>query len=193
MKLYILMIAAVLLTTSSFAQEKVVEDSTLIGQFEKILRISTNYQLYKVINKEKFLQLRQNVLDSLETSKNLVAQKNILLKAEKENIRKTKDVLIQTQLDLKATLLKEGSISLLGLSLSKATYNITLWTLILGLISALVYVILKFLNNNINTKQAKHDLLIIEKELEQHIKGAIDREQKLRRKLQDEVNKQRNS
>jgi hypothetical protein len=193
MKLYILMIAAILLTTSSFAQEKVVEDSTLIGQFEKILRISTNYQLYKVINKEKFLQLRQNVLDSLETSKNLVAQKNILLKAEKENIRKTKDVLIQTQLDLKATLLKEGSISLLGLSLSKATYNITLWTLILGLISALVYVILKFLNNNINTKQAKHDLLIIEKELEQHIKGAIDREQKLRRKLQDEVNKQRNS
>jgi hypothetical protein len=193
MKLYILMIAAVLLTTSSFAQEKVVEDSTLIGQFEKILRISTNYQLYKVINKEKFLQLRQNVLDSLETSKNLVAQKNILLKAERENIKKTQDVLIQTQLDLKATLLKEGSISLLGLSLSKATYNITLWTLILGLISALVYVILKFLNNNINTKQAKHDLLIIEKELEQHIKGAIDREQKLRRKLQDEVNKQRNS
>jgi hypothetical protein len=193
MKLYILMIAAILLTTSSFAQEKVVEDSTLIGQFEKILRISTNYQLYKVINKEKFLQLRQNVLDSLETSKNLVAQKNILLKAEKENIKKTQDVLNQTQLDLKATLLKEGSISLLGLSLSKATYNITLWTLILGLISALVYVILKFLNNNINTKQAKHDLLIIEKELEQHIKGAIDREQKLRRKLQDEVNKQRNS
>jgi hypothetical protein len=193
MKLYISMIAAILLTTSSFAQEKVVEDSTLIGQFEKILRISTNYQSYKVIDKEKFLQLRQNVLDSLETSKNLVAQKNILLKTERKNIKKTKDVLNQTQLDLKATLLKEGSISLLGMSLSKASYNIILWTLIVSLISALIYIILKFLKNNILTKEAKNNLLIVEKELEQHIKNAIDREQKLRRKLQDEVNKQRNS
>jgi hypothetical protein len=89
--------------------------------------------------------------------------------------------------------LKEDSIPLLGTRLSKVTYNIILWTLILSLISALIYVILKFLKNNILTKEAKNNLLIVEKELEQHIKNAIDREQKLRRKLQDEVNKQRNS
>jgi hypothetical protein len=61
------------------------------------------------------------------------------------------------------------------------------------LISALIYVILIFLKNNIHTKEAKNNLLIVEKELEKNIKNAIDREQKLRRKLQDEVNKQRNS
>lgn len=193
MKLYILIFTAILLTTTSFAQETVVSDISINGQFETILRISTNYKGYKVINKEKFLQLKQNVLDSIKTSQNLVTQKNRLLKADKQIIKRTQDLLNKTQLELSATVLKEDSISFLGMQLSKVSYNIILWTLILSLISALVYVILIFLKNNIHTKEAKNNLLIVEKELEQHIKNAIDREQKLRRKLQDEVNKQRNS
>jgi preprotein translocase subunit SecF len=193
MKLYILIFTAILLTTISFAQEKVVEDISINGQFETILKTSTNYQIYKVINKKKFLQLKQNVLDSIKTSQNLVIQKNRLLKAEKQTIKRTQDSLNKTQLELSATVLKEDSISFFGMQLSKVSYNIILWTLILSLISALIYVILIFLKNNILTKEAKNNLLIVEKELEQHIKNAIDREQKLRRKLQDEVNKQRNS
>ena len=193
MKLYILIFTAIFLTTTSFAQETVVEDISINGQFETILRISTNYKGYKVINKEKFLQLKQNVLDSIKTSQNRVNQKNRLLKADKQTIKRTQDLLNKTQLELSATVLKEDSISFLGMQLSKVSYNIILWTLILSLISALVYVILIFLKNNIHTKEAKNNLLIVEKELEQHIKNAIDREQKLRRKLQDEVNKQRNS
>jgi hypothetical protein len=194
MKLYTLIFTAILLTTTSFAQETIVEDISLNGQFETISRISTNYKGYKVINKEKFLQLKQNVLDSIKISQNLVIQKNRLLKDEKETVKRTQDSLNKTLLELSATVLKEDSISLFGgIRLSKATYNITLWTLILSLISALIYVILTFLKNNILTKEAKNNLLIVEKELEQHIKNAIDREQKLRRKLQDEVNKQRNS
>ena len=193
MKLYILIFTAIFLTTTSFAQETVVEDISINGQFETILRISTNYKGYKVINKEKFFQLQQNVLDSIKTSQNLVNQKNRLLKADKQTIKRTQDLLNKTQLELSATVLKEDSISFLSMQLSKVSYNIILWTLILSLISALVYVILIFLKNNIHTKEAKNNLLIVEKELEQHIKNAIDREQKLRRKLQDEVNKQRNS
>ena len=193
MKLYILIFTAIFLTTTSFAQETVVEDISINGQFETILRISTNYRGYKVISKEKFLQLKQNVLDSIKTSQNLVNQKNRLLKADKQTIKRTQDLLNKTQLELSATVLKEDSISFLSMQLSKVSYNIILWTLILSLISALVYVILIFLKNNIHTKEAKNNLLIVEKELEQHIKNAIDREQKLRRKLQDEVNKQRNS
>jgi hypothetical protein len=193
MKLYLLAIATILLTTSSFAQETAVEDTSISEQFETILRISTNYQEYKVINKAKILQLRQNILDSIETTKNLVSKKDALLKAEKRKIKSTQNTLNQIQLDLSAALLKEDTISIFGAPLNKVTYSIILWTLILGLLSALIYSILRLLKNNILTKQAKNNLLIVEKELEQHIKNAIEREQKLRRKLQDELNKQRNS
>jgi preprotein translocase subunit SecF len=193
MKLNILIFTTILLSITSFAQETVVEDISINGQFETILRISTNYKGYKVINKEKFLQLKQNVLDSIKTSQNLVTKKNRLLKVDKQTIKRTQDLLNKTQLELSATVLKADSISFLGMQLSKVSYNIILWTLILSLISALIYVILIFLKNNIHTKEAKNNLLIVEKELEKNIKNAIDREQKLRRKLQDEVNKQRNS
>jgi hypothetical protein len=193
MKIYLLTIATILLTTISFAQETVVEDISINGQFEKLLRISTNYQRYKVINKEKFLQLRQNVLDSIKTSQNFVTKQNTLLKAEKQKIESSQNSLNKTQLDLSASLLREDSIFLFGVPISKVNYSIILWTLILSLISALIYIISKFQKNNILTKEAKHNLLIVEKELEQHIKNSIEREQKLRRKLQDEINKQRNS
>jgi preprotein translocase subunit SecF len=193
MKLYILIFTILLLTTISFAQETAVEDISINGQFETILRTSTNYQGYKVINKEKFLQLKQNVLESIKTSQNLVIQKNRLIKAEQQTSKRTQSLLNKTQLELSATVLKEDSISFFGMQLSKVSYSIILWTLILSLLSALIYVILIFLKNNILTKEAKNNLLIVEKELERHTKNAIDREQKLRRKLQDEINKQRNS
>ncbi|MFT6959924.1 MAG: hypothetical protein ACJA17_001021 [Polaribacter sp.] len=193
MKLYLLAIATILLTTISFAQETAAENTSISGQFETILRISTNYQAYKVIKKTKILQLRQNILDSIETSRNLVSKKDALLKAEKQKNKSTQNTLNQTQLDLSAALLKEKTISIFGAPLKKVTYSIILWTLILSLLSVLIYSILRLLKNNILTKQAKNNLLIVEKELEQHIKNAIEREQKLRRKLQDEVNKQRNS
>ena len=42
-------------------------------------------------------------------------------------------------------------------------------------------------------KQAQDSLLIVEEEFEIHRKNSIEREQKLRRQLQDEINKHRNS
>jgi len=193
MKLYLLTIATILLTTISFSQETVVEDTSINGQFETLLRISTNYKRYKVINKEKISELRQNVLDTIKDSQNLVAKQNALLAAEKQKIESSQNVLNKTQLDLSASLLREDSIFLFGAALSKINYSIILWTLILSLVGVLIYIILKLLKNNILTKEAKQNLLIVEKELAQYTKNSIEREQKLRRKLQDEINKQRNS
>ena len=193
MKLYLLTIATILLTMISFSQETVVEDTSINEQFETLLRISTNYKRYKVINKEKISELRQNVLDTIKDSQNLVAKQNVLLAAEKQKIESSQNVLNKTQLDLSASLLREDSIFLFGAALSKGNYSIILWTLILSLIGVLIYIILKLLKNNILTKEAKQNLLIVEKELAQYTKNSIEREQKLRRKLQDEINKQRNS
>tara|TARA_R110002049_G_scaffold97411_2_gene237466 strand:+ start:318 stop:905 length:588 start_codon:yes stop_codon:yes gene_type:complete len=195
MRLQIITFTTILLTSISFAQDKetVIEDTTLNGQFDKIYRTSTSYQTYKVISKDKFLQLKQNVLDSLKTSQNLVKEKNDLLKAERENIKATQDNLNKTKLDLDTAIQKEDSISFFGLQISKVTYNLVLWSVILLLLLALLYFIYKFSKNNILTKKAQEDLQDVETEYEQHRKKSIEKEQKLRRELQDEINKQRNS
>ena len=194
MKLNLLVFATVLFVSTSFAQEVTKnEDTSLSGEFDKLYRISTSYQAYKVINKEKFLTLKQQVLDSLKTAQNQITTKNNLLEKAQKNIGSVQETLRQTKLELETTLQKENTISIFGKPLSKTLYSVLLWSLILILLAGLLYFIFKFTKNNMLTKRAERNLKDIEIEYEQYRKKALEREQKLRRTLQDEINKQRNS
>jgi preprotein translocase subunit SecF len=194
MKLYLSLITALLFISISFAQKtKDTEEISIRGEFDRLYRVSTNYKGYKVINKEKFLDLKQQVLDSSKASQNLLIEKNNLLKALELDNKKNLDVLTRTELTLETALQKENSISLFGIQLSKFIYNLLLWTLVSLLLILVLYLSFKFQKNNFNTKRAAQNLKDVEHEYEQHRKKALEREQKLRRTLQDEINKQRNS
>lgn len=192
MKLRFLTLFILSITFSTFSQETTIEDTTLKGQFDKIYRTSTNYQVYKVISREKYLKLKQNVLDSLKKTKMLIIEKENLLSQEKESVKKTQEILSKTKLDLDLANQKENSISLFGLQLKKVTYNLILCGSIVALLIGLIFFIFKFLKSNILTKEAQDNLLVVEQEFDQHRKKSLEREQKLRRQLQDEINKQRN-
>lgn len=192
MKIQTLIAAIFFISVSSFAQENNTEDKTLNGQFDKIYRTSTSYQTYKVISKNKFLELKQNVLDSLKASKDIIVEKNKQLSEKENTIKTTQENLTKTQTSLNKAQEKENSISLFGLQLSKLTYNLILWSAILGLLLALFYFIFRFNRSNVLTKKAQSSLLDVEHEFEKHRKKSLEREQKLRRQLQDEINKQRN-
>lgn len=181
---------------TSFSQENnnvVIEDKTLEGQFDKINRISTSYQTYKVISKDKFQELKNNVLDSIKASNKDLKEQKVLLKNERDNVAKLNAELNKTKEDLKKAQEKENSISLFRFQISKVTYNLILWLIIISLALALAFFVFKFSKSNILTKKAKEDLEDIEQEFEVHRKKTLEREQKLRRQLQDEINKQRNS
>ncbi|MDC1465019.1 hypothetical protein N8387_04960 [Polaribacter sp.] len=193
MKTHLSLFIAILLISISFAQKtKDTEEISIRGEFDKLYRVSTNYKGYKVINKEKFLDLKQQVLDSSKASQNLLIEKNNLLKASRLDSKKNKDLLTLTKLKLETALKKENSISFFGIQLSKFIYNLLLWTLISLLIVLLIYLSFKFQKNNFITKRAAQNLKDVENEYEQYRKKALEREQKLRRTLQDEINKQRN-
>lgn len=194
MKLRVLTLIVLLLSSVSFTQETTIEDTNSIeNQFEELYKKSSTYQIYKVISKDKYQRLKLNILDSLKDLKETIAHKESLLLKEKSNIEETKKLLTQTEIDLNISLKKESSIDILGVQLSKTAYNMLLWGIIVLLLSGLSYYIFKFFRSNILTKEAQNNLMDVEKEFEQHRKKTLVREQKLRRKLQDEINKQRNS
>jgi preprotein translocase subunit SecF len=194
MKLHLSLFTAILFISISFAQKtKDTGETSIVGEFDRLYRVSTNYKEYKVINKEKFLDLKQQVLDSSKASQNLLIEKNNLLKAAKLDNKKNQDLLTLSKLTLETALKKENSISLFGIQLSKFIYNLLLWTLILLLLVLVIYLSFKFQKNNFLTKRAEQNLKNVEYEYEQYRKKALEREQKLRRTLQDEINKQRNS
>mgnify|MGYP000501142656 FL=1 len=194
MKLHLSLFTAMLCISISFAQKpKDTRDISIKEGFDKLYRVSTNYKGYKVINKENFLDLKQQVLDSLKASQNLLVEKNNLLTASNLDTKKNEDLLILTKLTLETSLKKENSISLFGIQLSKFIYNFLLWALISILLVLVIYLSFKFQKNNFLTKKATQNLKNVEHEYELYRKKALEREQKLRRTLQDEINKQRNS
>lgn len=193
MKFQKLTVFFLLISLISYGQEVQVESNTLENQFDKINKVSTNYLTYKVISKIGFQNLKTNVLDSLKASKQLVLEKESLLRAEKENNEKTKATLAKTEQKLESALDKENSISLFGSQVSKVTYSVILWGLVIIFFLGMLFFIFKFFKNNVITKNAENSLITVEEELEDHRKKSLEREQKLRRQLQDEINKQRNS
>lgn len=194
MKLRVLILFALLLSSVSFTQETTFDDTNSIeNQFEELYKKSSTYQVYKVISKDKYQRLKLNILDSVKDLKETIAHKESLLLKEKSNIEETKKLLTQTEIDLNISLKKESSIDILGIKLSKVVYNLLLWGIIVLLLLGLSYFIFKFFRSNVLTKEAKNNLVDVEQEFEQHRKKTLVREQKLRRKLQDEINKQRNS
>ncbi len=66
-----------------------------------------------------------------------------------------------------------------------------MWSIIGGLLALLLLFIYKFKNSNSITREANHNLAEIEEEFDDHRRTALEREQKVRRQLQDEINKQK--
>ena len=173
------------------AQEFREEINSIDNQFDKIYKKATNYKNYKVILKEQYLNLKSNVLDSLKDSKRLVLEIENRLHTKNSTLKKTKEQLVSAEFNLKEVIQKANSMTFMGVQLNKTSYNLLLWLLIIFLISTSVYFIFKFKKSMVITKEARRILLENEKALEIHKKKSLVREQKLRRQLQDEINKQK--
>lgn len=185
------LIYILLLTTSVSVAQKANDTLTIQEQFDRIYRISSSYQEYKVVKKSTYQELKNNVSDTLSKLKKDSSAKDAIIRSKKDSIAQLKGVLKILEKDTKQLITEKNSISLIGLQLSKSQYNIIVWSIILILAVLLSVFIFRFTNSNIVTKKAKEDLQELEDEFATHKKKTLEREQKLRRQLQDEINKQR--
>ncbi|MGB1042277.1 MAG: hypothetical protein ACPGU6_02700 [Tenacibaculum sp.] len=165
--------------------------NTVKNQFIKLYRTSNNYQIYKVIKKNEFLELQKNILDSVKVIKKDVATKQIKINEQLKAITALQTKIDTLNNDLTTSINKEDNISFIGMSLSKGSYNTIVWSIIGALLVSLAFFIYKFNSSHSITRETKDLLSETELELEQYKKKAIEKEQKLRRQLQDEINKQR--
>ena len=136
-----------------------------------------------------FNKLKANALDSLSTAykKNTALQNTI--SQHVATITDLNQKLDGTTKNLTSITEEKDSMSLLGMSVSKITYNLILWSVIAGLLTLLVLFIYKFRRSNVLTQEAKTNLSEVEAEYEDHRRRALEREQKVSRQLMDERNK----
>ncbi|WP_430467877.1 tRNA (guanine-N1)-methyltransferase [Winogradskyella ouciana] len=182
-------------TNNNDAEEQLsLNSGNIDSQFEYVFRKSgnfkgTNGQPYEAVKQAWLLKLKANVLDSLKTTyKELENSENTVANQAKE-IEDLQAKLGNTQTTLDQTNEEKNNMALLGMQTSKTNYNIIMWTIIAALTAFLLFFIYKFKGSNSATREAKHKLEEVETEFEEHRRNALEREQKVRRQLQDEINK----
>ena len=169
---------------------------TIDNQFEYILKKSgnfkgTNGQPYEAVKRSMFLALRAHTIDSLKTVHKNLAETKAVVENQAKEITDLKSRLSNTKVDLDKTNSEKNNMALFGMQMSKISYNVLMWAIIAGLLALLIFFIYKFKNSNSITREAKHNLAEIEEEFDEHRRTALEREQKVRRQLQDEINKQK--
>ncbi|MCG8182837.1 hypothetical protein [Tenacibaculum piscium] len=165
--------------------------NTIENQFIKAYRLSNNWQEYKLIKRTHFISFQKNILDSVTAIKKDVLAKQLQLEAQLKNENVLKNEINTLKNDLSLSVEKENGIAIFGFLIDKSLYNTILWSIISGLLIGLAFFIYKFSSSNAITRETKNLLVGVEDEFEQYKRSSIDKEQKLRRQLQDEINKQR--
>ena len=178
-------------------EELSLDSGPISSQFEYIFAKSGNYRAegirYEVVKESNLLKLSQNVADSINAFTKKATELNTTIAGHEETIGSLNKQLAETSNNLASVTEEKDSMAFLGTLVSKSTYNFILWTIIAGLLLLLLFFIYKFRNSNILTQEAKQTLSEVETEYEDHRRRALEREQKISRQLQDEINKYKKS
>lgn len=188
-----LLMSSVALHAQTDENQGPTEDSSIQGQFETMIRKSTNYRQngkrYEVVRLLELNALQKNVLDSLKTNNTEIGQLKSTIAENETAMASLNTKLDETTKSLSKITEEKDSMPFFGSLVSKSTYKLIVWSIIVGLLIFLALFIYKFKSSNTLTQQAKAALADLEEEYEQHRRRALEREQKISRELHDERNK----
>ena len=176
-------------TTAAPVEE--AKPTTLEGVFQQLIDRSGAWQNFKMLDRGKLAAFQRSMTDSINGVRSQLVAEKQKVKENETTIKELNDKITEVQAALDQTKDQKDSVSFFGALVSKGLYNTIMWGIVLALASLLVLYIYKFSNGNVVTKKSINDLNELQEEYENYRKAAIEREQKVRRQLQDEINKHR--
>ncbi|TYP72298.1 tRNA (guanine-N1)-methyltransferase [Aquimarina intermedia] len=198
-KYLLVLVTALFFFQGSFAQEEqenmsaeeALKQANIENQFSTVIKKSGRYQEYKVVKRVWMDQLKVNTLDTLKSLENSLATSNQRIMDQEAKINELQQTLSTTNQNLASITEEKDNMSFLGIAMTKASYKTMMWAFVAIILVLLGFFIFKYKNSNAVTLEAKKNLAETETEFEDHRRRALEREQKVMRKLQDEINKQR--
>ncbi len=164
---------------------------TIDNQFEYVIQKSYTYQDFKNVKKSWLYDLKAHTLDSLKAIKNDLTSSQKIVDSLAQEIVGLKTNLADTKLNLDNTVQEKDNMALFAMPMSKSNYSTIMWSIIGVLLALVLIFIYKYRNSNAITRDSKKALVDTEEEFEEHRRNALEREQIVRRQLQDELNKQK--
>ena len=137
------------------------------------------YDSYRAVREDMFQKLKVNISDTLSSANRKIAGLNKTKSALNLTIDSLRSNLESTRTSLEEMTKTKNSISVIGLEINKLTYNKIMWTILAGLVAALVIGFLAFKRNLsaiFNTKKEYQDL---KDEFETYRKSSREAREKL--------------
>ncbi|HQX02614.1 MAG TPA: tRNA (guanine-N1)-methyltransferase [Flavobacterium sp.] len=188
-----------LLTNVALSQEPNPESNsasingTLANQFDYVIQKSNNFQEYKVVKRDYLMLLKKNSLDSVGRFKNELVSLKSQFSNHASIVAQLKDTLKATNEELTTLKTAQDNVSLFGSPISKTNYNIVMWGIVIVLFLILIVFLFQLKSAKSIAHEVKNNVEKIEEEFEDYKHKALEKEQKLGRQLQDEINKHKSS
>jgi len=170
-------------------EKKSLDSGTIKSQFEYVMDESNRYQEYKVVKITWLEELKAHVSDSLKAIRKELEETQNIVETQKSDIAGLKNELKNVRDTLFAVNNEKNSIDFLNIRMTKSGYKSLMWSITAILSALLAFFIFKFKRSNIITLETKKSYSEIQAEFEAFKKRAREREQVLKRELQDELNK----
>ena len=188
-----------LLTNVALSQEPNPESNsasingTLANQFDYVIQKSNNFQEFKVFKHDYLLLLKKNSLDSVGRFKNELVSLKSQFSNHTSIVAQLKDTLKAINEELTTLKKAQDNVSLFGSPMSKTNYNFVMWGIVIVLFLILIVFLFQLKSAKAIAHEVKNNVKKIEEEFEDYKHKALEKEQKLGRQLQDEINKHKYS
>ncbi|KQC02620.1 hypothetical protein [Pedobacter sp. Hv1] len=163
-------------------------DPSLKGQYLFMLSRSKTINGYKLINPTRLDAVWQSVTDTLRKERVELAKAKAKITEQNKSIGGLQGEITGKEASLSDTNAKINEINFLGLSFTKGTYNIIVWSIILVLALALFIVIARSAKNILEAKHRTQLYDEISSEYQAYKAKSNEQQRKLARELQDERN-----
>lgn len=175
--------------TSRVAPKGSLTSGTIDSQFDHLYSISKTQNGIEHVRIPNLEQIRKNVADTIQTLTKEIADLKAREGSEQEAMTALADSLTLVQDQLQVAQQEKDSFSFIGISLKKATYSMMMWGIVFLLAILLAIFVYRFNQSHVVTREAQKNMAELQEEFDQHRKKSLEKEQKLKRQLQDEINK----
>ncbi|MDX1752251.1 MAG: hypothetical protein R3259_03625 [Salinimicrobium sediminis] len=185
-----ILFSSLLLLYINVSVAQVSTETTIDEKFQELITNSNNFKGYKVVDTDQLTTLQKLTSNRIAELKEEIAASKQATDAQEAQMAQLRSDLESMEAQLNTVTSEKDNISFLGMSLSKAGYNTTMWSIIGVLVLALALFVVRFKRSHIHTTEARKNLNELEKEFDAYRVKALEKEQRLGRLLQDEKNKQ---
>ena len=184
LQLRCIVILAVLITTvMKLTGQATMPDalikSSLNEQFKYLDEHTKIYENYRAVREDMFQLTKKNVSDTLSLLNTKIAGLNKTARTLNQTIDTLRKDLGSTKSSLEATTKSKNSISVMGLEVNKAAYNRIMWTILFGLVAALVAGFLVFKRNLTIISNTKKEFQELKDEFETYRKTSREAREKM--------------